>query len=396
MRISIYLTYSGIYFLRIDKKFTMEASTMKMCLIFILLMMFLITGCQNEIPATEEEKTSLLDTPPTEAIARSEDQNEVADEKAKKTVDTPSEETEVASDKDQEVAVESEQEVFSLFANISAEELQVVTDEVNYFLKNFTKLSKEKQIAEFLEIESMLQEWEIKVNEAWGAWGWIEQDNSRAQALLLRLYNYDLREFNIPDTLRPEQKIFLSKLNEAPFRWFSSVGLVFARVKYLVFQPILDTAPKNLSNYIELMISMHSELVLSDGTLMIPTHNFAELIILMENQKYNEFLSEEQKNCINRRLRHSVRIYLFGGENLEIWDQEIYNSGYYQIDQEWIDSFRKVLQNHPKSRLASYVQIAYDYLKEHDFNLGARDKNGFEQYQEAVRLSIQEKYPSND
>ncbi|MBN4067543.1 hypothetical protein JYT33_00130 [Alkaliphilus transvaalensis] len=58
---------------------------MKMSLIFILLMMFLITGCQNEIPATEEEKTSLLDTPPTEAIARSEDQNEVADEKAKKT-----------------------------------------------------------------------------------------------------------------------------------------------------------------------------------------------------------------------------------------------------------------------------------------------------------------------
>lgn len=374
---------------------------MKMLLLFALLILLLFTGCQRKTPATEEGEASKLDTSTLEeeeATTRNYVLEDTVEEVQKTTeIDTTTSDDETTNDR-QKISTEAEEkkEVFSLFSHVSAEELQYVTNKANVFIESFSELSENKQVSGFFEIESMLKKWEIKVNEAWGACGWIEQDNSKAQELLLNHHNCVLHQFNIPDALEPEQKIFLNKLNEAPFRWFSCEGMAFARVKYLVFQPILETAPQNLSGYIILMIGMNSELVFSDGRLRMPTHNFAELIILTEGQIENEFLSEYQKNSFHNSLPQFIKTYLFGGENTEIWDQEIYNSGYYQIDQEWIDSFRKVLHDHPKSLLASHVQIAYDYLKEHDFNLGTIDKNGFEQYRETVRMSIQEKYQSNN
>lgn len=135
---------------------------------------------------------------------------------------------------------------------------------------------------------------------------------------------------------------------------------------------------------------MHSEIIFSDSFLMIPIHDFAELALLIEANSENELLSVMQRNNLFKTSLHLSEVYFFGNENVEIWDQQIYADGYYQIDQRWIDSYRKILQEHPNSIFASLVQIAYDYLDEHNYNLGEVGKGGFEQYRNTVREAMLE------
>lgn len=373
--------------------------------VYLVLMLLIVTGCQREAP-TEVEKTSDEENMPTvETVVRQEEyaldktgeEDEVGTEdrttvEDKKEVADKADKREQAENDEPEVVCEKsdEEENLCFFQVITLEELQEVIDRVDSFLESFSYLSYEEQISGFFEIEAMMKKWETKVNEEWGAWGQIAQDNSRAQELLLAHYDYSLRQFNVPDSLHEEGKIFLSKLNKAPFRWFSSEGMSFARPNYLVFEPILEMAPENLNGYIQLMIAMHSEIIFSDSFLMIPIHDLAEIALLIEANSENELLSVMQRNNLFKTSLHLSEVYFFGNENVEIWDQQIYADGYYQIDQRWIDSYRKILQEHPNSIFASLVQIAYDYLDEHNYNLGEVGKGGFEQYRNTVREAMLE------
>ncbi|MBN4056658.1 hypothetical protein JYT98_01120, partial [bacterium AH-315-K05] len=219
---------------------------------------------------------------------------------------------------------------------------------------------------------------------------WVRGDE-QAQELMSSYYDYELREFSVLENQQEGEKLLLMRLNDAPFRWLEREGILWPQIKYVEFEVILEDAPDQLRNYIQLMIAMYDQVIFNDALLVVPVQKLADIIILIEGEEENIIIPESIRASLQNDYLSFSRVYLFGGENTEIWNQEAFNEGYYQIDQSWIDSFRRIMQEQPDSLLASNVQIAYEYLSIRNFNLGKVEDGGFEKYVSAVTKMIMQK-----
>jgi len=284
-----------------------------------------------------------------------------------------------------EVKEEKPEVGLCFFQNISRNEFQEMIEQVDYFKEHFTELGKEEQITSFLEKLALLSGWKTRIKDEW------VRGDEQAQELMSSYYDYELREFSVLENQQEGEKLLLMRLNDAPFRWLEREGILWPQIKYVEFEVILEDAPDQLRNYIQLMIAMYDQVIFNDALLVVPVQKLADIIILIEGEEENIIIPESIRASLQNDYLSFSRVYLFGGENTEIWNQEAFNEGYYQIDQSWIDSFRRIMQEQPDSLLASNVQIAYEYLSIRNFNLGKVEDGGFEKYVSAVTKMIMQK-----
>lgn len=152
----------------------------------------------------------------------------------------------------------------------------------------------------------------------------------------------------------PELKNALQALFDRGYKIVIPEGNYQAVIDYGVYKSFENYLPPDLSAYIEIMASESEDRMAEDGGIRIPIHDVYTRARLTENflQAFPESVKASQ---VAKKYDGYIDAYFYGLDNTPAFDYQTK-----QLEQEFLDSYRKVAADSTNSPLARAVS---DYLK---------------------------------